>query len=302
MDGGSPRGRAVMLLVAGGAADTQLRRMIDRAKARGITLTTLLHSPDDDLPLVWDLETGSLRVGTVEIAATAAFIRQDVFRYLATRKATDQTDARNWKVLFDGWVWSNPDIRIFNRDFAMKDAVNKPLALIWARDAGLPVPRTSIHASKDEALASLESAPVVYKPVAGGDMCRALDREALGRVRKPHLPRPYIFQERLVAPDLRIFRVGERFYAFEIEADALDYRTVGGQARIKRVTVPLHLLGPLRKLTNRLGLTYAAADFKASAESDALIFLEVNSSPMFAAFDHASDGALVDGMLDWLTA
>ncbi len=290
-----------MLLIAGGEADTQLQRMIAHAKTRGVTLTTLLHSPEDDLPLVWDLETGSLRIGTAEIRANAAFIRQDVFRYLATKRPTDQTDARNWKVLFDGWVWSNPDIRIFNRDFAMKDAVNKPLALIWARDAGLPIPRTSIHASKEEAAASLASAPVVYKPVAGGDMCRELDLDALGRVHKPHLPRPYIFQERLVAPDLRIFRVGERFYAFEIQADALDYRTVGGEAKIKRVTVPLHLLGPLRKLTNRLGLTYAAADFKASAESDALIFLEVNSNPMFAAFDDASDGALVDGMLDWLT-
>jgi len=290
-----------MLLIAGGEADIQLQWMIERAKKRGITLTTLLHSHEDDLPLVWDMETGTLRVGTAEIRAKAAFIRQDVFRYLATKRQTDQTDARNWKVLFDGWVWSNPDIRIFNRDFAMRDAVNKPLALVWARDAGLPIPRTSIHASKDEALASLDSAPVVYKPVAGGDMCRELEPDALGRVLKPHLPRPYIFQERLVAPDLRVFRVGERFYAFEIEADALDYRTVGGDAKIRRVTVPLHLLGPLRKLTNRLGLTYAAADFKASAESDALIFLEVNSNPMFVAFDNASDGALVDGMLDWLT-
>ncbi len=289
-----------MLLIAGGETDTQLQQLITRAKARGITLTTLLHSPDDDLPLAWDLETGIMRVGTAEIRAKSAFIRQDVFRYLATKRQADQTDARNWKVMFDGWVWSNPDIRIFNRDFAMKDAVNKPLALIWARDAGLPIPRTAIHASKDEAKAALERGTVVYKPVAGGDMCRELDAGALGRVRKPHLPRPYIFQERLVAPDLRIFRVGERFYAFEIEADALDYRTVGGDAIIRQVTVPLHLLGPLRKLTNRLGLTYAAADFKASAESDALIFLEVNSNPMFAAFDHASDGALVDGMLDWL--
>ena len=294
-------GLRLMLVVAGGVSDTQLQRLTARAQERRITHTTLLHSPNDTLPLVWDLETGVLRVGTAEIRASSAFIRQDVFRYLETKQLTDQTDARNWKVMFDGWVWSNPDIRIFNRDFAMRDAVNKPLALVWARDAGLPIPTTSIHASKDEAIASLVRGEVVYKPVAGGDMCRALEGDALTRVRKPHLPRPYIFQEKLVAPDLRIFRVGERFFAFQIEADALDYRTVGGDATIKQVTVPLHLLGPLRKLTNRLGLTYAAADFKASAESDALIFLEVNSNPMFAAFDHASSGALVDAMLDWLT-
>lgn len=291
-----------MLLIAGGDTDSQLTRLVVRAKERMLALTTLFHTSADDLPLVWDLETGVLRVGSVEIRATSAFVRQDVFRYLATQKATDQADARNWKVLFDGWFWANPEIRIFNRDFAMKDAVNKPLALVWARDVGLPIPKTSIHASKTEAEALLEGGRTVYKPVAGGDVCRELRADDLRKVRKPHLPRPYIFQERLVAPDLRIFRIGERFFAFEIEADALDYRTVGSEAKIKQVTVPLHLLGPLRKLTNKLGLSYSASDFKASASSDALIYLETNSNPMFAAFDIASEGALVDAMLDWLTA
>lgn len=289
-----------MLLIAGGRDDPQLSHLIARAKERRINHTTLLHATDADLPLVWDLETGILRVANAELKASSAFLRQDVFRYLATNRATDQADARNWKVMLDGWLWSNPDIRLFNRDFAMKDAVNKPLALIWARDAGLTIPRTTVNASKFEAKRMLKNGQVVYKPVAGGDMCRALEADALERVRTPHLPRPYIFQERLVPPEMRIFRIGNRFLSFEIEADALDYRTVGGDAKIRPVQTPMHLIGPLRKLTDRIGLTYAAADFKASAQSAALVFLEVNSNPMFAAFDKACDGALVDAMLDWL--
>ena len=53
-------------------------------------------------------------------------------------------------------------------------------------------------------------------------------------------------------------------------------------------------------LTDRIGLTYTAADFKAREETGELVFLETNSNPMFAAFDVASEGRLVDAMLDWL--
>jgi len=110
----------------------------------------------------------------------------------------------------------------------------------------------------------------------------------------------YIFQEKLVPPELRVFRVGEKFFAFQIEADALDYRTVGGDAKVTEVEPPAHLLDGLRKLTDRFGLTYTAADFKAREETGELVFLETNSNPMFAAFDVASEGRLVDAMLDWL--
>jgi len=184
----------------------------------------------------------------------------------------------------------------------MKDAVNKPLALVCAREAGLTIPATTLHSSVATAEKALDAAPVVYKPVAGGDMCRELDHEALGRVREAYLPRPYIFQEKLVPPEVRVFRVGDQFFAYQIEADALDYRTVGGDAKITEVEPPAHLLDGLRTLTDRFGLTYTAADFKAREETGELVFLETNSNPMFAAFDVASEGRLVDAMLDWLLA
>ena len=195
-----------------------------------------------------------------------------------------------------------PEIRRFNQSFAMADAVNKPVALVWAREAGLEIPRTVLHASRDLGAQMLANGPVIYKPIGGGDECRPLEKEALDRVKEEHLPRPYIFQECLEAPELRIYRVGDRFLGFEIEADALDYRTVGNAAIIKPVQPPIHLLGPLKKLTDRIGLNFAAADFKASPNSGALKFLEVNSNPMFAGFDNAADGVLCDAMIDWLTS
>ena len=289
-----------MLLIAGGDADPQLRRMIERARAREIPLQTILQGEGGKLLLEWDLESGNLIADGQVIRPTGAFVRQDVFRFLQSNKQIDRDDARSWKVMLDGWLWSHPEIRLFNRAFAMKDAVNKPLALVWAKEAGLTVPQTTLHSSVDAAEKALAAAPVVYKPVTGGDMCRELDAEALGRVSEAYLPRPYIFQEKLVPPEIRIFRVGEKFFAFQIEADALDYRTVGGDAKVTEVEPPEHLLDGLRALTDRIGLTYTAADFKARQETRELVFLETNSSPMFAAFDVASEGRLVDAMLDWL--
>lgn len=289
-----------MLLIAGGEADPQLRRMIVRAEARGLPLTTLLHGEGGGLSLDWNLETGTLRRDGKPVEATGAFVRQDVFRFLSSKRQLDRDDARSWKVMLDGWLWSHPEIRLFNRAFAMKDAMNKPLALVWAREAGLPVPETVLHSSVAVAEAALARAPVVYKPVAGGDMCRELDTEALGKVGAPHLPRPYIFQEKLVPPEIRVFRVGARFFAFRIDADALDYRTVGGAAKVTEVEPPDEILDGLRALTDRIGFTYTAADFKTRESTGELVFLEANSNPMFAAFDVASEGRLVDAMLDYL--
>ena len=101
-------------------------------------------------------------------------------------------------------------------------------------------------------------------------------------------------------PEIRVFRVGERFLAFRVDADALDYRTVGGSAKITEVDPPAEVLDGLRALTDRIGLTWTAADFKTREATGELVFLEVNSNPMFAAFDNASEGRLVDAMLDWL--
>lgn len=290
-----------MLLIAGGDADPQIVHLIARAEARGVPHRPLLHRAGGGLLLDWSLETGVLRENGAVIEASGAFVRQDVFRFLSTKRPIDRDDARHWKVLLDGWLWSHPEIRLFNRGFAMRDAVNKPLALIRAREAGLPVPQTTLHSSVAVAARALEQGAVVYKPVAGGDMARELDMDALGKVHEPYLPRPYIFQEKLVPPEIRMFRVGERFFAFRVEADTLDYRTAGGDVTVVPVEAPAHLLDGLTQVTDFFGLTYAAADFKARDGSGELVFLEVNSNPMFLAFDRACDGALCDAMLDWLT-
>jgi hypothetical protein len=46
-----------------------------------------------------------------------------------------------------------------------------------------------------------------------------------------------------------------------------------------------------------MGLDWGAADFKIGSGSDDPVFLEVNSDPMFSAFDRVGAGAITDAML-----
>jgi D-alanine-D-alanine ligase-like ATP-grasp enzyme len=52
----------------------------------------------------------------------------------------------------------------------------------------------------------------------------------------------------------------------------------------------------------RLGLDFGAADFKTDPDTGELIFLELNTSPMFAKFDLVSGGQLTAAIIQELTA
>lgn len=287
-----------MLLIFGGASDPQIARFRKRAALAGVPHRDILHGEAPFPTLRWDLATQALTDDDGEISFTSAFVRQDVFRYLATKQDADRDEAAAWKVMLDAIILADPTIKVFNRGFIGKAGVNKPLALIQAKHAGLEIPQTIIHSSRQMGIEMAES-ETVYKPIDGGDMCKPLDPEAIQRTAR--LRKPYIFQERLISPELRVFRVGEQFFGYDVAADALDYRSVGPDAIITPTEVPEGLIAPLKTLTDTLGLTFAAADFKMSPKDGSFKFLEVNSGPMFAAFDIASDGALIDAMIAHLT-
>jgi len=50
-----------------------------------------------------------------------------------------------------------------------------------------------------------------------------------------------------------------------------------------------------------LGLDFGAADFKTDPADRALVFLELNTSPMFARFDYTAGGQLTAAILEELT-
>ena len=231
--------------------------------------------------LTWDLAADVLTIDGEVVAPRAVFLRHDVFSTPSAGRAFA------WYTTVLSWATVHPNVRLLNRRHPAH--LLKPQQLLLARKCGLDIPATVItnDASALEAMANR-----VAKPVAGGEYTQKLaDALAAAPRRENALAAPAIVQETLVPPELRIYRAGDRFVSFHIVAGTLDYRT-DANARVEPAKNDRRLVAGLRKLTDALQLDFAAADFKRCPKTKRMLFLEVNSGPMFAAFDAASDGAV----------
>jgi hypothetical protein len=186
---------------------------------------------------------------------------------------------------------------MFNRQTSPL-AASKPAVLLLASRIGLPIPQTRIT-NVQVVIASMSDGHVA-KPVGGGDFCYDL-AELLPRVqfRNGAASVPSIVQNRLVGPEIRIYVIGDRTFAFEMRSKSIDYRLKQDVEVIPVAPVPGEVQMMI-ELMHKLGLNSAAADFKTDSRSGRLIFLELNTCPMIARFSYATNGTLADAMIDWL--
>jgi hypothetical protein len=99
---------------------------------------------------------------------------------------------------------------------------------------------------------------------------------------------------------VRIYVIGAAEFAFEVCSPSLDYRVNQDAELILLPQVPQEV-SRLRDLMSRVGLDFGAADFKTDPETGQLVFLELNTSPMFARFDQVSGGKVCAAMIHELT-
>lgn len=269
-----------MLLIAGGSRDHNIERLAGAARARNLP-HRVIHTDSDPVPLVhWDMAHDHIYINGERFGpdGTALFIRFDVFG--GDRAVTD--------ALYDtlkGWALAHPQVGLLNRNNESLE-VSKPRALLLARQYGLRVPDTII--TNDFARVT-DGAARIAKPVGGGSYT-TLFADAAGD------GRPVFAQEKLAYPELRLFRVGAHLFAFRVDSATLDCRVDPG-IRLADVAVPPGLAAPMRALADRLGLDYAAADFKTDPATGDFVFLEINSMPMFTGYDIAARGRLSDAMV-----
>lgn len=288
------------LLIVGGDADPNITALIAAAERSGVSCQKLLVGKSSHPALTWDLATDQLRLDGAVLQCSAAFVRYDVFTAFQDGRPSSEYRALAWHTAVTGWLSAHPEIFVFNRR-NMNQGTNKPLVLKLAQESGLDIPQTLITNVRER----LEGFEKVVKPINGGGYCEPLT-EVLERTpfKEGRAPAPAIVQERLAQPEIRIYRVGDRYFAFNVVSPELDYRATqncrvefAGDAKSSHA----ELTDGLRKLLAKLGLDFAAADFKTSPETGRLLFLEVNTGPMFAAFSHASNGKLCDAMIEHLT-
>jgi hypothetical protein len=288
------------LLLAGGQEDPNLTVLAGAVRRANVELLDLRLPAGESPAFCWNPGDGAPRLLDNPLAATGAFIRYDVFGGMKDPRREVSARAMGWFQTLMGWLLSDPRIRMFNREMSQA-ATNKPAALIFAHEAGLRIPPTWITNETAQFTADRVE-KMVAKPVIGGDFCYPLT-EALDKteLRGGLAAMPAIVQKRLVPPEVRIYVIGKSAFAFEVRSSSLDYRVNQDAELILLPEAPRELCA-LRKLMVRLGLDFGAADFKTDPDTGELIFLELNTSPMFAKFDLISGGQLSAAIIQELTA
>lgn len=279
------------LLLAGGRSDPNLEALARSATAHDVPLCDLRAAPDHIPVVSVDPQTRGMTLGGIAVIPKAAFLRPDVFTEGGgpTYKPTVAAQLS----LVRGWLASSPQVSAFNPDpFGRSLSVNKGAALAAAATLGFSIPITRIGNDHAALGALVQTERLIQKPVTGGDHCRPLTADQLARSSK--IP-PVIAQSRIDGPDLRVFRVGDAFVSFELRSVELDYRE-DKRPTIAPTRAPDALLPKLRTLTDQMGLTWSASDFKLCPDRGP-VYLETNANPMFAGFDKAANGALCREML-----
>ncbi|HEX5725100.1 MAG TPA: hypothetical protein VFX98_06515 [Longimicrobiaceae bacterium] len=290
-----------MLLIAGGELDPNVESLAGRMKERGIEGVEVRVGPNRHPCVTWDMEADTLRVDGEELRPTSAFIRYDVFANMADPRQATSYRAQAWHTTLQGWALAH-DVRVMNRDYLGQ--TNKPFMLRLARECGLPIPRTLITNDLERLDRLAEGEALIAKPVPGGGYTQELTTLLAGTPRKEgKAAAPAIVQQKLVQPEVRLYGIGTAFIPFAVKSQALDYRNASDTSveHLPLESIDPRLVAGLGRLMEALQMQYAAADFKTDPETGELRFLEVNSGPMFAAFDQASDGAVSHAILDWLT-
>lgn len=293
------RASSELVLLAGGERDPNLAALAAALERLGVAHHRLLVGRTRHPAITWELGDDALVIDGEPLRPTALFLRHDVFEHLADPRPETAFRAAAWSAAIAGWALAHPHVRWFNRASGQR-LTNKPGALLLARACGLEIPATRI--TNDLAALAPGAASLVAKPVAGGGPCRRLaDLLPATLTRAGRAAAPAIVQPELVPPERRIFAVRRDLatpgagpvdaFAFEVVAATLDYREDDG-ARVEPRPPEPDLVAGLRRLMDAMGLDLAAADFKADPATGRLLFLEINSGPMFAGFDRAAPYAL----------
>jgi len=295
-----------VLLIAGGDADFNTLSVLRRMRQRGVDGAELLVGAANP-GLTWNFELDELRLDGQAVRPDAVFLRYDVFPSLADPRPQVAFRAQAWFGALHGWLLAHPGVAMLNR--RANGSANKPYILHLAKAVGLRIPFTLVTNEIDALEADAgRLGPLIAKPVPGGGFAQGVDELLAGTERRDgRSAAPAFVQGRLVAPEVRVYGVGQgktrRFVAFRVESGALDYRT-DADARV--VHLPLQEVDAdavegLGRLMDALEMDYGAADFKTCPHTGRLTFLEINSGPMFAAFDEVSGFAVSDAILDFLT-
>ncbi len=169
--------------------------------------------------------------------------------------------------------------------------------------AGLRIPDTLVSNDPEAVVAFYERhrGRVIYKPVRGGAHTETLQPADLTPDRLKELAKsPVQFQEMVDGVDVRVYGIGQDFFAAEIRSQTLDFRA-DPHAAIVPVDLPEAVIADCRRLMEVLGLVYSGIDVRLTPQGK-YVFLEGNPAPMFTHFEAQSGYPISDRLAELLMA
>jgi len=219
---------------------------------------------DQEDTLQWDLQTDVLTVNGKTLCFNIYFGRADTFG-----PSTDQMSANYY--LMRNYLLAHPAIKRHNRTYE-RDVPTKAANILLARSVGFVTPQTVIGTQSG-------IADSIVKPLTGGHYV----------VPGGSAQYPAIIQERIHGTNRRLFIVGNQSFGFDIISRELDYRK-DAFVEIRQSSFSSSLVAKAFDLASLMGLSYSALDFVEE------YFLEINTMPMFAAFDQLAKGQIADAI------
>lgn len=283
------------LLLIGGDRDFNMHYLQKNATDMGINVRTCYTGMSATQTLNLDIRKQKMTINGYEVKTKSLFIRPDVTTYQASNNPEHRRLASDWFDIFLGWSLADENIKIFNRLYYNRNKINKATTLLLATQLGIDVAET--YFTNDLTFMEEKSnGPWIEKPVHGGAHTVMLTTEGKNN---NAINIPMTIQKKMDKPEYRFFRIEDKFHAFTMNSPSLDYRE-NQDADVKEVEFPKEYLENYIKITDMLGLDYAAADYITNPETGKLALLEINSGGMFTAFDIASKGKLCGDMLNFL--
>jgi hypothetical protein len=215
---------------------------------------------------------------------------------------TNPVAGRRWYALLSSlraWLDAVPGC-VVNRPSGGAHNGSKPLHEALLRDLGLRVPDSVTSSDPDVLRAFVREGPTISKTVCG---VRADTTEVTEDAFAGFDPAsgPVHLQRLMAGDDARIHVVGEHVVAQVARAGAVDYRRAGAIAGMEVVEPPAALRDLLVAATSRIGLAFAAWDFKIGSDGTYWC-LEANPMPGYGPYDLRCDGAITRILLRHLGA
>ena len=230
---------------------------------------------DQNSEFHWDLQTNVLDVdGEIINDIDAIFMRANVFEENTHQKYANFYLMRNYVSYHD-------HIKIYNRH-CHRETPFKLYNLKVAMDTGLSVPYT------EATRVGKQDGDTILKPITGG-MHTEVGNVAVFTT---------TVQQQIHGKNKRLYTIGDKQFGFEVVTDKVDYRD-DVNTYVVSATIPEDEALKVKELMKKLNLNFSAADFMVD-DNDKHWFLEVNTLPMFAAFDKEVNGEISKTLHDEL--